>query len=170
MDRTPYEAARDLIRSGDLLAFSHRPWRSWYDIKIQLVRMFTRSEWCHVAIAWRVGGRVFVLEAVQPKVRMVPLSLFKNEGFAHIPLKRAIGTEELEFLMGQVGRAKYSQWQAVLAYLGRLKLGADSLTQCCEYAIGARKLSGRDLGSVATPTAVVQEALKYGRMTYVRGE
>jgi hypothetical protein len=55
-----YEAAREKVKSGDLLAWSHRGWRSWYDIQIQLVRFFTQSEYSHVGIAWVVGGRVHI--------------------------------------------------------------------------------------------------------------
>lgn len=34
-----YKEIRPLIKSGDILAWSHRGWKSWYDIKIQFVRM-----------------------------------------------------------------------------------------------------------------------------------
>ena len=69
-----YKQARPMIRSGDVLAWSHRGIRSWHDLKIWLVRMFTRSEYSHVGTAWVVGNRVFVIEAVMPKVRIYPLS------------------------------------------------------------------------------------------------
>ena len=69
-----YSEYRDQIKSGDLLAWSHRGFRSWHDFKVQAVRLFTQSEYSHVGIAWVVGGRVFVIEAVEPRVRIFPLS------------------------------------------------------------------------------------------------
>lgn len=153
-----YEEIRSRIRSGDLLAWSHRGWRSWYDVQIQLVRMFTRSEFCHVALAWVAGGRVFALEAVGAGVRLMPLSLVRP--FYRLPMDE-LRWEAEEFAMSQVSRP-YSKWQAVQAALGVLKIGADSTWQCAEYVIEVLRRNGNDLACSATPSAVVQEALKRG--------
>lgn len=166
-----YSEARRLIKSGDILAFTHRKFSSWYDLKVMAVRFFTASKHCHVGIAWVMGGRVWLLEAVQPKVRIVPLSLYAEEGFDVLPMGTPMSKAELETALSQVGKAGYSEWQAVLAFFRRLKIGKDSLTQCCEYAIVCRSKSGVDLGPVATPPAVVDKALSLGaRMFSVKGE
>lgn len=165
-----YQDARPLIQSGDLLAFTHKRARSWYDLQVMAVRIGTASEYCHVAQVWAVGGRLWVLEAVTPLVRMVPLSHFAAEGFYWIPMAAPISDAELETALAQVGRVGYSKWQAVKAYFGRLQLGADGLTQCCEYVITNRRLSGVDLGPVATPAAVVQAAQRMGKSVfYIEG-
>jgi len=166
-----YAHARPLIQSGDVLAFTHRRARSWYDLQVMAVRVGTASEYCHVAQVWSVGGRLWVLEAVTPLVRMVPLSHFADEGFYWIPMDAPMSDAELETALEQVGRVGYSKWQAVLAYFKRLQIGADRLTQCCEYVITNRRLSGVDLGQVATPAAVVQAAQLQGKSVfYIQGE
>lgn len=150
-----YAAARPEIKSGDLLAWGHERWNSWYDFKIQLVRMFTRSEYCHVAVTWVVAGRVLVLEAVQPRIRIYPLS--KLLPFYWFPL-RAVWTEEAErFALERVGDA-YSEWQGVLAYIGKLGSGEDRRWQCAEYALEVLENASVSVPAYATPSAVVRAA------------
>jgi len=147
--------AREHIRSGDILAWGHDRWGSFYDLKIQLVRMFTRSEYCHVGVAWVIAGRVFVLEAVSAGVRIFPLSRLLP--FYWVPLRAAWEDEVEAWALRQVGEP-YSQWQAVLAGLGLLKPGADSIWQCAEYAAEVARRAGVNLGVDVTPTAVVRAA------------
>lgn len=162
-----YQDVRPLIKSGDALAWTHRGWGSWHDIKIQLVRMFTRSEYSHVAVAWVVSGRVFALEAVQPCVRIYPLSQLGD--FYHLParFRLPIWTDDVEtFALSKVGQP-YSQWQAVLSFFGKTK--SDSNWQCAEYAkavLGAAevKVYGKD-----TPTEFVRSLMYDGvQLTLVK--
>jgi len=150
-----YAEARPLIRSGDLLAWSHRApwWRSWHDCKIALVRAFTQSEYSHVGTAWVVGGRVFVIEAVMPLVRIYPLS--KAVEFYHLPLGAAWSDKALEYALGKVGH-RYSQLQAFQAFF---HLPAnDDLWECAELTRAIALQDGIYLGDKATPTAVVRAA------------
>lgn len=149
-----YQTAREKIKSGDLLAFSHFGWNSLRDLKIQAIRIWTRSEYSHVGIAWVVGGRVFCLEAVNPLVRIYPLS---NLGeFYWLPTSIDWTQEVEEFAMSIVGQ-KYSTWQAIQSAFEEPQ--KDNLWQCCEYAREVLRLGGIDLGKVATPTAIVRSAL-----------
>ena len=157
--------AREHIRSGDLLAWGHDRWGSWYDFKIQLVRMFTRSEYCHVGIAWVIAGRVFVLEAVSAGVRIFPLSRLLP--FYWIPLRAAWESEVEAWALRQLGEP-YSQWQAVLGGLGLLKPGEDRIWQCAEYAAEVARRAGVELGKDVTPTAVVRAAQRLpGTVTHL---
>ena len=160
-----YIDARPLIRSGDLLAFSHAaPWyRSWYDLKVALVRMFTMSEYSHVALAWCVGERVFVLEAVTPLVRIFPLS--KLGDFYWIPLNaQRFDAEALVFALAHVGE-EYSQSQAAQSFF---HLPADDDEwQCAEYVRRVALVDAIDLGPVATPTAVVRYAMAKGATAFL---
>ncbi len=166
-----YSNYRNKIKSGDMIAFTHKEWDSLYDLQVQTVRFFTQSEWSHVALVWRVSGRVFLIESVQPFIRIVPLSQFAEKGFAHIPLKTAMSNKELEFALSQVATGKYSKWQAIKAFFKALKIGIDSIWSCAEFIISCRKLSGLDLGTEATPSAVVQNALEKGfELVYVKGK
>ena len=154
-----YSTARKKIRSGDLLAWSHRPWGSWHDFKIQMVRALTQSEYCHVGIAWNVSGRLFALEAVLTGVRIFPLS--RMLPFYHIPLLVKWESEVEAWALAQVGEP-YSQWQAIKAGLGLLKAGDDSIWQCAEYAQEVLRRGGVDLPGPATPAALVTAAMKAG--------
>lgn len=157
-----YSEARDTIKSGDLIFLTHRKWSSWYDIKVQLVRFFTASEYCHAAIAWCIGGRVFIIESVVPLVRIVPLSTLADDGFYFAPSKISMSSAEMEFALSKVGTGKYSQIRAVLAQLIGIKIGDGQFLECAEFVIACRRLSGADLGDKATPSAVAQAALISG--------
>lgn len=153
-----YAEARTLIQSGDLLAFSHYHLRDWYDLQIQIVRAATQSEYSHVGIAFVMGGRVWVIESVVPKIRMVPLSNVMEGGFYWLPLATPISDAELEFACAEIGMGDYSKLEAVQAEIGHLDIGADHLWECAEFVIACRRLSGVNLGDKATPTAVVRAA------------
>lgn len=153
-----YKEKRGDIKSGDVLAWTHRGWGSWYDFQIQMVRMFTRSEYAHVGVAWVIGGRVFVFEAVSSGVRIMPLSRLLPCYW--IRLGRWGYTAE-EFALQQVAQP-YSKVQAVLAGLGLLKVGHDTVWQCAEYTIEVLKAAGVNLRGPATPSWVVENLLGMG--------
>jgi hypothetical protein len=158
-----YLEARSKIKSGDLLAWSHRGWGTWHDIKIQAVRFFTQSEYSHVATAWCVGDRVFVIEAVQPLVRIYPLS--KLGEFYWLPLNCNWNDKALDYALSKVGES-YSQMQAITAFFKTLEK-EDSLWECAELAARVSALAGFDLGTVYTPSKVVQRALEQGAVTHL---
>jgi hypothetical protein len=157
-----YIEYRDQIQSGDLLAWSHRGWRTWHDFKIQMVRLFTQSEYSHVGIAWVVGGRVFVIEAVEPMVRAFPLS--KLGSFYITPLNAAWEAETEEAALGHIG-ADYKQLVAIEAYFRCLPEG--TVSECAALVIDVMRRDGIFLGRRATPDAVVREAQMRGGPTYL---
>jgi uncharacterized protein YycO len=152
-----YDNYRDEIRTGDLLAFRGGSWKTWYGIKVNLVRMFTRSEYSHVAIAWVVGGRVLMFESVTGGVRIVPLS-------SDLPvywIKRPMSMKEstIDFLLSTL-KEPYSSWQGILAVTGLLKVGKDRVWQCAELVITAYTKDDEDFSIKAIPTAIVLKASK----------
>ena len=153
-----YLDARSQIKSGDLLAWSHRGWRTWYDWKIQLVRLATRSEYSHVGIAWVFGGRVFVVESVSPLARIVPLSNMLPCYW--VPTGAQWGREAEEYALSLVGTAKYSQWEAVKALFGRNR--ADERWQCAELVLSVLARCRVFLNCRATPSEVVYAAVASG--------
>jgi len=161
-----YSEKRSAIRSGDLLAWSHRAWGSWYDFKIQMVRVFTRSEYSHVATAWVVGQRVFAIEAVEPRARIFPLSRLGS--FFHIPLEAPWRAETEESALRDVG-TEYRQLEAIKAFFRPLP--RDSASECAALAMKIARADGIDLGDRATPDAVVLAAQKLGHPTnYVESD
>ena len=123
-----YADTRSKIRSGDVLFWSHKPMRSWYDLQIQLIRFFTRSEWSHTAVAWVIGERVFVLEAVSQGVRIYPLS--QTEDFMWVSRGIFSDTQE-KFALAHVGEP-YSKWDAIRSFFGASN-DKDSQWFCSEY-------------------------------------
>lgn len=151
-----YDEARPTIKSGDLLAWSHRGWRTWYDAKVQFVRMFTRSEYSHVGVAWVVGGRVFVLEAVEPKIRIHPLSSLGSFYLLRDYIPWAEFVEEVA--LSKIG-AEYSQLEAIANGMNR---SINTKWQCAKYIWHLAECAGRKLYGKATPSSVVNNALHDG--------
>jgi hypothetical protein len=153
-----YEDARSEIKSGDILAFSHVGWKNWHDIKIQAVRMFTQSEYSHLATAWVMGGRVFVIEAVMPLVRIYPLS--KLGDFYWIPMDAPWTSDTEEFALAAVGN-KYSQLQAIQAFFAMPR--TDSLWECAEFSQTVAARDGIVIDCNPTPSKVVKQLQLMGK-------
>ncbi len=158
-----YSDTRSEIKSGDLILLSHQAWDSWGSIQSQVVKSVTQSEFSHVCVAWVIASRVFAIEAVVPKVRIMPVSnMFENGGIYWIPMPDKPMTEaELEFGLKHVGDS-YSKLEAIMAQLELLKIGISEAWECAELTICMRKLSGLDLGPKGTPAAVAKKALELG--------
>ena len=123
-----YSRAREQIKSGDILLWTHRSWASWYDIQIQFVRMGTQSKYCHVGIAWKIADRLFVLEAVGSGIRIYPLS-------ATVPfdvIARDDWNEEHEIKALSVIGEKYSKWEAIKGLFGLTSVD-NHKWECAEY-------------------------------------
>lgn len=160
-----YSHVRPMIRSGDILAWSHRGIRSWHDFKIACVRFFTRSEYSHVGTAWVVGSRVFVIEAVMPKVRIYPLSKLGDFYWLSMSAYWRKATETLA--LAHVGD-EYSQMQALVSPFHTPP--DDYRWECAELVARIARQDSIDLGAVYTPSAVVLAAQKRGALlAYVEG-
>lgn len=160
-----YRQARPMIRSGDIIAWSHRGIKSWRDLKIWFVRLFTRSEYSHVGTAWVVGERVFVIEAVMPMVRIFPLSKLGDFYWLQLGAYWRKSTETLA--LSYVGD-EYSQMQAMASPFGTPP--EDERWQCAELVATIARQDSIDLGRVYTPAAVVLAAQKRGApLTFVTG-
>lgn len=162
-----YFAARSHIRSGDLLAWSHRGWGSWYDVQVQIVRMFTRSEYSHVGVAWVVGGRVFVIEAVSAGVRIFPLS--RALPFYHFPGVCHWNDAAERFALGEVGAEYESKWRMVVNAVVNLRLYRNKRWQCAEFVVACFRAAGNKAFSPqrATPPLVVADAQAIGAACYL---
>lgn len=152
-----YSEIRQNIRSGDLLAWSHRGVKSWRDLKIWFVRLFTRSEYTHVATAWVIGGRVLVIEAVMPLVRIYPLSKLGN--FYWSPMNSPWLNSTEENALSYVG-CKYSQIQAMQAPF--MEPPRDDLFECAELFATIAASDGVDLGKIYTPSEIVSRVMQRG--------
>ena len=156
-----YTDARPTIRSGDLLAFSHGSFKSWREFKTLMVRVFTRSTYSHVGLAWVIGGRVFVLEAVKPKTRIFPLSL--SGDFYLIPTNARWSQKTEQFALDHIG-VEYSELTATYAYFA--PLDPKDLSECAAYARQVLITDGIRLGILARPDSLVKAAQERGHGTY----
>lgn len=156
-----YAAVRNTIRSGDLLAWSARKVESFHDLKVQAIRVFDRTEYTHVGLAWRSGGRVWAVESVTPVVRVVPLSnlLPCYQLALHAPWSLAAEEYALSFVGNEEYR--YSQWEAVRAFFGRSDAGNKRI-ECAEFVRMVYARMGVELPGRATPSDTVQAMLARG--------
>lgn len=159
-----YVEARAAIRSGDVLAWTHRGWRSWYDFKVQMVRVFTQSEYCHVGVAWVVAGRVFILEAVSAGIRLFPLS--RELPFYWIPTSADWTEKAEEYALDQLGDP-YSQWLAVQSFFGREDKDDEGTWQCAKYTKAVLQRIGITLPGRATPSCVVRDLQALGHPVFL---
>lgn len=148
-----YSLIRPTIKTGDVLAWTHRWQWTWYDFQCMVVRAVTMSEYSHVGIAAVIEGRVWVLESVTPVARLVPLS---SELPCYLISADELTREQFERGIGLIGKARYSKWEAIRGYFGRNSL-RNRDWQCAEFVKHIK-----DLDCKATPSAVVEHLLTLG--------
>lgn len=147
-----YDEARSKIKSGDLLAWTHSQWGSWYDVKIQMVRAFTQSEYSHVGIAYTLADRVFVIESVTGGIRMQPLS--KWTPFYWLPIEQYWDDDVEKQAMSKMGE-EYSTFDAIRSFFTTITPGTDKAWECAEYAnfiIGQRHKNIANIRNVPSET------------------
>jgi len=158
-----YDDYRAHIKSGDLLAWSHRSLKSWYDLKVWMVRILTASEYSHVGIAMVFGGRVWVIESVTPVIRIVPLSNLRPFYCTDVPgVQWAPAVDEFAFSL--VGHGDYSQCEAMRAYFEKNDPDNDAW-ECAELAKILLERAGVKLDGRAIPSDLVLEVQRRGGRT-----
>lgn len=132
------------------------------------MRIFTQSEYSHVGVAWKTKGRLFVLDAVVPRVQICPLSLCDD--FYHIDMGKTLSKAAEEFALSQVGEP-YSKWQAVAAFFNHVHKGDRGTWQCAKYANEILRANGFDYDEAFTPSTLVQKVLEDGKaLTFVQND
>ena len=159
-----YTDARPNIQTGDILIWKKDRLSFLSNLFLKIVRIFTLSEFAHVAVAWRVGPRLFAIEATQPFVRIFPVSEYDD--FYHIPLKiQDVKEESLNFLLNQVG-CRYSFKDAIKAYF-KMPISYNSgVWECASLAGEFLRKEGLDITAV-TPSDLVDELLVKGYSIYL---
>lgn len=147
-----YQAIRPLIKSGDIIAFAHG-----HKPVGKVVQLVTGSPYTHVAISWVVADRVYVFEAVQPLVRIFPLS--KLTPFYWCGLNGDLNENALEFLNSVVGD-RYSLADCYRSVTGETT--TDNRWQCAELCREGQRRNGNTVNCKATPKEIVQWATTFG--------
>lgn len=155
---------RTEINSGDLLVWSKDTrGRGKSSFFLNLVRLMTRSEYAHTAIAWRIDGRLFAVDATIPYVRLMPIT--NKDEFYHIPMNVAWDKNCEKFLLDKIGLS-YSFLDGLRAFLGKTVQENDDW-QCAELCTYFYREVGIELGEAYTPSKVVKSAMSV-RDTYLR--
>lgn len=153
-----YLEYRSAIKSGDILVWSKD------SLVPSIIRLFTKSEYSHVGIAWEYRGRKFVVEAVEPYIRIVPLS--DRTPFYHIPMGIDLTPEVEDFMFSKIGKAKYSVMDAIKAYFG-IKTNP-STYQCVEFSKEVIAKAGIEVPGLDIPSEFVLELQKMDKnLVYV---
>ena len=161
-----YTDIRDQIKTGDLIGFTHKEWDSWYDFKVQMVRLAQRSEYSHVAIAYVMNDRVFILEAVGAEVRLFPLS--RELPFYWLKNPKKATQQAIDYGFSMLGLKYESQLMMALSFVFGFSLKHNKRMQCSELANNWYNANGQELTTIDTPTAVMQAALsKWPSMQFV---
>lgn len=158
----------DIVQSGDMLIWS-RDERSFVsNYFLNFIRLMTRSEYAHIAPAWRMNERLFVVEPTIPIVRITHVK--PGQTLYHIPVAQHINfnKDSEEWLLDKDGKT-YSLLDCVNGYFG-WTINSDDRWQCAEMYREFLKFHGIDLGNVNTPARVVRKLLEVidGRINIIR--
>jgi hypothetical protein len=153
-----YSKLRPRIKTGDLIVWAHRGnLRSRKGFETWLTRTAQQAPWTHVGVAWVEHGRVWVMDLT---TRGCAPRLLSGDLPAYwIAAPRALGEPALHYAFSRFGELVYSRWQAVLGFLGLLRIGADLQGECAEYVLEIYRTEGIAPTDVATPAALVEAAL-----------
>lgn len=146
---------RESIKSGDMLIWAKSAQSNVSNFYLNVIRLMTRSEYAHIAIAWRLEGRLYVVEATQPVVRISPVK--DDQEFYHIPMNVKWDKNSEEYLIDKIG-CVYSLMDGIRAYLGKT-VENDRDYQCAELANEFYSQHGIHLGEAYTPALLVERAL-----------
>lgn len=148
-----YAEAREGIQSGDLLSWSGHSFFS------KIIKMFTQSSMTHVGIAYKLGDRLFVIEAMEGRgVRLFPLSrrvpfFWIKPTIRNHPWNAVVENSAVE----KIGD-KYSFKECIRAVLNK-KLKKDKYWQCAEFASYILYRMGYPTSGYVTPHDLVQKML-----------
>lgn len=152
-----YEDYRSKIQTGDIIGFSRsKPVAA-------IIKFFTKSIYSHVGTAFVAYDRVYVIEAVQPYIRIYPLSRLLP--FYHCSINKELNQNALDFLHSTVGD-RYSIKDCIRAYLAETT--TDNRWQCAEHVRYAQRLNGQIVNSKATPGAIMNWADKFNGTMLVK--
>lgn len=73
-----YSEIQKELQTGDLVCWRVNNFNNFFTFVLFLYHKFFKATYSHVAVVLRLGERVFAVEAVYPKVRVIPLHMLKN--------------------------------------------------------------------------------------------
>lgn len=150
-----YKTARKKIESGDLLVWSGNAFFS------KIIKLLTRSDYTHVGIAYKIGGRLFVVESIEGSgVRIYPVS--RATPFYWIDTRAEFSNTVEKILLKHVGE-EYSWFGCLKGWLG-IAAKKDQRWQCAEFSNYILRLLHIIDGQNETPAKLVETLLSDGYM------
>ena len=101
-----YSQIRHEIKTGDLIAWDTEKISSFFGFLLFLYQKIFGAKYTHVGVVVQMGGRVFLVEATPPEVRLIPLKMTSD----FYLIKTAMPSNrdaQIEFLLSNLGK-KYS--------------------------------------------------------------
>lgn len=146
---------KPLVKNGDLLFWRGKGFFAW------VIRLFTRSQYCHVGVAYYVAGILCVVEAkAKSGVRLVDItSENMPDAYISLPYYFRFGRDsELECLtyLGE----PYGWVDALRAGLGLRDTSKG--VECAEFAASVMRTMGMLMPTVKTPESVRLAAIQQG--------
>ena len=98
-----YSEIKKEIKTGDLIAWDSPKYSSLLTFVLFLYQKITGTLYTHVGIVVKIGGRLYVVEAVPPMVRIFPLENHKRFYWIDATIN-APAVKQLNFLTAKVGK------------------------------------------------------------------
>lgn len=99
---TLYSEIRGSITTGDLVAWNKPGFKSATGMLLLLYQKILKAKYTHVAVTAVLGGRIMIIEATPPAVRIFPLSML--EDFDLVKTEIADIPNHLDVLLTQLGK------------------------------------------------------------------
>jgi hypothetical protein len=96
-----YSEIRDSIRTGDLVSWKAGKVTSFFGLVLYLYQKILKPKSVHVGIVMTLGGRLFVVEARPPAVRIFPLSCMDD--FYLVRTNIPFEQNNIDFLLKEIG-------------------------------------------------------------------
>lgn len=154
-----YSEIRDTIRTGDLISWKAGKINSVFALILKLYQKIFKTKSVHTAIALHIGGRVLVVEARPPVIRIYPLS--KLDNFYLIRTNIPDEQNDLDILLQEIG-VPYSALDVLkgLLYLDRDKTEIYCSELCDIYYKSINYLSEDYFDSGRTPDQLLEAVLE----------
>lgn len=96
-----YSEIRDTLKTGDLVSWKAGKINSLFSFVLKIYQKILKPKSVHVGIVLCLGGRIFVVEARPPAVRIYPLSMMDD--FYLVKTDIPFEQNNIDFLLREVG-------------------------------------------------------------------
>lgn len=153
-----YSKMRSEITTGDLIAYDTEEIDSFFGFVLYLYQKILKARYTHVGVAVCMGGRVFLLEATPPSVRLIPLTMCGN--FYHIKTDIQVPESKMMNVLFTLIGKSYSIFDLIKSKFGIAN--DDSDLYCSELAGDFYNTFGyiTDRKAGNTPDSIVEAVLK----------